>query len=40
MKRTVEALDLTKRDRQAAKLRGLTDAELAEIQRNLKELTE
>jgi len=40
MKRTVEALDQTKRDRQAAQLWGLTDAELAEIQRSLKELTE
>jgi hypothetical protein len=48
MKRTVEALDQTKRDRQAAQLWGLTDADakqcqraqLAEIQRSLKELTE
>jgi hypothetical protein len=40
MKRTVEALDQTKRDRQAAQLWGLTAAELAEIQRSLKELTE
>jgi hypothetical protein len=40
MKRTVEALDQTKRNRQAAELWGLTDAELTEIQRSLKELTE
>lgn len=40
MKRTVEALDRTKRDRQAAQLWGLTDAELAEIQKSLKELME
>jgi hypothetical protein len=40
MKRTVEALDQTKRDRQAARFWGLTDAELAEIERSLKELTE
>jgi hypothetical protein len=40
MKRTVEALDQTRRDRLAARLWGLTDAELAEIQKSLKELTE
>jgi hypothetical protein len=40
MKRTVEALDQTKRNRQVAQLWGLTDAELVEIQRSLKELTE
>jgi hypothetical protein len=36
----MEALDQTKHDRQAAQLWDLTDAELAEIRRNLKELTE
>jgi len=40
MKRTAEALDQAKRDQCAAQLWGLTDAELAEIQRSLKELTE
>jgi hypothetical protein len=40
MKRTVEALDQTKRDRPAAQLWSLNDAELAEAQRSLKELTE
>jgi hypothetical protein len=40
MQRFVEALDQTKRDRPAVQLWGLTDAELAEIQRILKELTE
>ena len=34
------SVDAQKRDRQAAQLWGLTDAELAETQRSLGELTE